>query len=228
MRVVDHWLETEPADSVQLQRLLESDRGGPIVPEAIIVHYSVTANLQGTVQALKARDYVSCHLAIDGYREGERSVLQCAQMVPFNRRAYHAGESSWNGRPALNGWAIGIEVSNPGPLLLRNGQLFTTWGSRWVGDSVAATHASGLAPHEWNHWAPFTDEEIELLIQLCATLRAAYPTIREVLGHDQVAPGRKFDPGPCVNLDVIREAVFPDAVAPTVRTGSQELKAVKV
>lgn len=46
---------------------------------------------------------VSAHLLIR--RDGE-----CVQFVPFDRRAWHAGRSRWQGRRALNDFAVGIEL----------------------------------------------------------------------------------------------------------------------
>lgn len=46
---------------------------------------------------------VSSHLLIR--RDGE-----IVQYVPFNRRAWHAGESSFAGRPQCNDYAVGIEM----------------------------------------------------------------------------------------------------------------------
>ena len=46
---------------------------------------------------------VSCHLLID--RGGE-----ITQFVPFNKRAWHAGESKFMGRHQCNDFSIGIEL----------------------------------------------------------------------------------------------------------------------
>jgi AmpD protein len=46
---------------------------------------------------------VSAHLLIR--RDGE-----LVQYVPFHRRAWHAGKSSWQGRSACNDFSIGIEL----------------------------------------------------------------------------------------------------------------------
>jgi len=46
---------------------------------------------------------VSAHLLIR--RDGE-----LVQYVPFNRRAWHAGESHWRGRERCNDFSIGIEL----------------------------------------------------------------------------------------------------------------------
>ena len=42
---------------------------------------------------------------------------------------------------------------------------------------------------------PFTDAQYETLNTLIATLRARYPII-DIVGHSDIAPGRKTDPGP--------------------------------
>lgn len=46
---------------------------------------------------------VSAHLLVR--RDGE-----ITQYVPFHRRAWHAGESSWRGRTACNDFSVGIEL----------------------------------------------------------------------------------------------------------------------
>lgn len=42
---------------------------------------------------------------------------------------------------------------------------------------------------------PYTDAQYAALNALLATLRATYP-IAEIVGHSDIAPGRKTDPGP--------------------------------
>jgi len=42
---------------------------------------------------------------------------------------------------------------------------------------------------------PFTDAQYATLIPLLATLKTSYP-IQAVVGHSDIAPGRKTDPGP--------------------------------
>ncbi len=43
---------------------------------------------------------------------------------------------------------------------------------------------------------PFEDAQYERLIALIDALRSSYP-ISAVVGHSDIAPGRKSDPGPC-------------------------------
>jgi AmpD protein len=43
---------------------------------------------------------------------------------------------------------------------------------------------------------PFTEAQYRQLAPLLQTLRATYP-IQAIVGHADIAPGRKTDPGPC-------------------------------
>lgn len=94
---------------------------------------------------------VSAHFLIR--RDGE--VLQ---FVPCGKRAWHAGESSWQGRSRCNDFSIGIELEGTGEV-------------------------------------PFTDAQYRRLAVLTRLLKARYP-IRDLVGHSDIAPGRKADPGP--------------------------------
>lgn len=80
------------------------------------------------------------------------------QFVPCTRRAWHAGESCWQGRSRCNDFSVGIELEG--------------------GDAI-----------------PFTDAQYDTLRDLTMALREAYP-IHGIAGHNNIAPGRKTDPGP--------------------------------
>lgn len=111
MRVVDHRLELEARDNVDLRHIRQI--GAPITPEVIVFHYAVTHNLDMTVAAQRARDYWA-HVSVDGWADGG-ARYRVTQALPFNQRGSHAGKSSWRGRAAVSGFSIGIEIANPGP-----------------------------------------------------------------------------------------------------------------
>jgi AmpD protein len=98
---------------------------------------------------------VSAHLLIE--RTG-----RVIQFVPFNKRAWHAGLSSFEGREQCNDFSIGIEL-------------------------------------EGTDDQPFTDEQYEQLSNITQQLVSVYPSISldRIVGHSDIAPGRKTDPGPC-------------------------------
>ncbi len=85
------------------------------------------------------------------------------QLVPEERRAFHAGISHWRGHTLLNGRTIGIEIVNPG--------------------------------HEWGY-RPFPALQMAAVCDLCLGILSRHPIpARNVIGHSDVAPDRKDDPG---------------------------------
>ena len=92
------------------------------------------------------------------------------RLVDENRRAWHAGPSGWQGHRNLNASSIGIEIVNPGP-------------SRRADGSEA--------------YAPYSQAQMDAVIALCKDIVARH-NIRpdRIIGHNDIAPGRKQDPGP--------------------------------
>lgn len=96
---------------------------------------------------------VSAHLFIR--RSGE-----IVQFVPFDRRAWHAGASSFQGRSRCNDFSIGIELEGA--------------------DEI-----------------PYEPIQYTQLTAVAVALMRAYPAIvpEHIVGHCDIAPGRKTDPG---------------------------------
>jgi AmpD protein len=97
---------------------------------------------------------VSSHLLVG--RDGALT-----QFVKFTDRAWHAGQSSYEGRPACNDFSIGVELEGADTLNYEAAQYQT-------------------------------------LAEVVAALCDAYPRLSagRVVGHSDIAPGRKTDPGP--------------------------------
>jgi N-acetylmuramoyl-L-alanine amidase len=175
--------------------------GKEIKPEIIVIHYTVAQSKPGTVQTFKARDYLSVHLCIgtDG---------SVTQMVPFNRLAYHAGESSFQGRTSVNQFSIGIELVNPGPVFLKDSlpSYVDTNGRPWIGSVVKSKHKNPAC--KYDTWAAYSQAQVDATVRVCQTLCEEYG-ITHVVGHDDVAPGRKIDPGPAWQWGPFLERVFP-------------------
>lgn len=183
-----------------------ADTGKPLKPDTIVIHYTASSSGRGSIDWLTKRDdsFVSAHLVVD--RDGS-----ITQLVPFNVRAAHAGVSEWNGRESLNQYSIGIEFVNFGPLSMQPGRRFLAWTKAVVpADQVidakhknAETHA---AARGLSHWQTFTPEQIAAGAKICAALIDAYG-IKEIVGHDDIAPNRKVDPGPAWPWESFREQV---------------------
>ena len=97
---------------------------------------------------------VSAHVLIR--RDGE-----LVQYVSFQDRAWHAGQSQFQGRTECNDFSIGIELEGCDTL-------------------------------------PYTALQYIQLVLLTHLLQKNYPAITDerIVGHCDIAPGRKTDPGP--------------------------------
>ncbi len=75
---------------------------------SIILHYTGMASAQGALKWLcNPISNVSCHYFV--FEDG-----RILQLVPENRRAWHAGASNWHGETDMNSISIGIEIVNQG------------------------------------------------------------------------------------------------------------------
>ncbi|HEY5960129.1 MAG TPA: N-acetylmuramoyl-L-alanine amidase, partial [Polyangiaceae bacterium] len=144
------------------------NQSGEMRPEYVIIHYTATQGKAGVVNAFKTPSCkVSAHLVIgiDG---------DITQMVPFNRIAWHAGASQWAGKSGCNGFTIGIELVNPGPLLKTSNGYTDVYGRRYNGDAIEASHKSGLV-RQWKYWAGYPTEQLEAVEAVCTCLFETYP-----------------------------------------------------
>jgi N-acetylmuramoyl-L-alanine amidase len=91
------------------------------------------------------------------------------QLVPDTSRAYHAGLSSWKGHTQLNGSSIGIEIVNLGYRDGPNGR----------------------------EYFDFPKAQMDLVLALVKKIVKEHDIKPEfILGHSDIAPLRKSDPGP--------------------------------
>ena len=106
---------------------------------------------------------VSAHLLIR--RDGS-----AVQFVALDRRAWHAGLSSFCGRERCNDFSVGIEL-------------------------------------EGSDETPFSEAQYRRLAALTGQIRTLFPAITadRIVGHSDIAPGRKTDPGPCFDWGHYRE-----------------------
>ncbi len=91
------------------------------------------------------------------------------QLVDESKRAWHVGDSQWKGRTWLNSSSIGIEMVNRG-------------------------YTDGP---QGRQWYPYPEEQIEALIVLLKDIMQRHGLKPgAIVGHSDIAPQRKLDPGP--------------------------------
>jgi N-acetylmuramoyl-L-alanine amidase len=122
------------------------------------------------------------------YLLSDESPPRIYRLVPEDRRAWHAGESAWKNHAGLNASSIGIEIVNPGLVKQADGS---------------------------SAFAPYPPEQIELLVALVKDIVARHQILPErVLGHSDIAPQRKIDPGAAFPWKRLADAglvAWPDA-----------------
>ncbi|ACM27060.1 N-acetylmuramoyl-L-alanine amidase [Agrobacterium sp. SHOUNA12C] len=133
------------------------EREGGRKPDMILLHYTGMGTAEGALDWLcRAESQVSSHYFV--FEDG-----RVVQLVPEERRAWHAGKSLWRDEADINSLSIGIEIANAG-------------------------HPGGLPD--------FPDAQVEAVIELCRDCGQRWAIAPErVLGHSDVAPVRKVDPG---------------------------------
>ncbi|MBQ5404920.1 MAG: N-acetylmuramoyl-L-alanine amidase [Bacteroidales bacterium] len=193
-------------------------------PDAIIIHYTAGASGNATVKLFSAKTATtSAHFVVS--EDGS-----ITQMVDLNRKAYHAGTSSYNGRSSYNSFSIGIEISNPGYLQKIDGKYYTWWEAKKEKKTPVAASNVFVGKHRnavttMTYWYKYTDAQIKAVTELCKAICRAYE-IKEILGHEEIAPGRKCDPGPAFPLDALRADVMATA-APNLSINDMFKKAIK-
>jgi len=77
------------------------------------------------------------------------------------------------------------------------------------GGVTACNHRSIGIELEGTDDVPFTEAQYHSLEALCAALMLEYPdiTLARIVGHVDIAPGRKTDPGPCFDWIRLRAGV---------------------
>lgn len=163
--------------------------GGSV--DMLIFHYTGMRSAKESLDRLcDPAAKVSAHYQID-----EDGTVW--RLVAEEKRAWHAGVSSWRGRSDINNSSIGIELVNPG--------------------------------HEFGY-RPFPEPQMLALEELARGILARHPIPpRHVLGHSDVAPSRKQDPGELFDWPRLARGgigFWPD-FASTTGTAMPDLRAIQ-
>ncbi len=153
----------------------------------LVMHYTEIDEAK-SLQVLTTEG-VSAHYVVPDAPRIEHGEPVVFQLVPESQRAWHAGTSYWQGTTELNAASIGIENVNLGPVDTPEGR----------------------------SWQPYPPAQVDALIRLAKDIVSRYgiPPTR-VVGHSDIAPQRKIDPGPLFPWKQLYDAgvgAWPDAAA---------------
>jgi N-acetylmuramoyl-L-alanine amidase len=197
MKIIRHRLHQD--DGTPYAFRTSPNKGGKVEHEYLVMHYTAGRDAESTIRTLTDSKYkASAHLVIS--RDGA-----ITQLVPFDTAAWHAGISSWEGREGLNRLSLGIELDNAGALT-RHGARWRAWfGAEYDDEEVIeAAHKHDTTPRGWHLYTP---EQLDATLDVATLLVARYG-LRDVVGHDDIAPGRKTDPGPAFPMQSFRARVL--------------------
>ena len=154
-------------------------RGQDSRVQYVVLHY--TSSDSARAMNTLTLGEVSSHYLID------TNPPTIYRLVDENRRAWHAGDSSWQGRTWLNASSIGIEIVHPGYHDTQQGR----------------------------QWLPWDQAQIDRLIPLLQDILQRHGlSPHHVIGHSDIAPQRKLDPGPLFpwqQLAAANVAIWPEA-----------------
>lgn len=196
-------------------------------PEGIVVHYTAGWHLKkgthinpfpviNTNRGLEkmSREYAlrTCRGGVkNGYNFLVMDVLgKVYQSRPLTKWGYHAGKSYWKGLGySVSKRLTGVEILNPSHLKIKDGK-FVTWFKYIIPSNLVRRTSDGYFQH-------YSREQEDALLKLCVWLYKNSPVIdgekvfkiKNIVGHNEVAPKRKSDPcgALSVSMDKFREMV---------------------
>ncbi|MBT8041439.1 MAG: N-acetylmuramoyl-L-alanine amidase [Gammaproteobacteria bacterium] len=154
----------------------------------VLVLHHTSEDFQGSLNILTepSKYPVSSHYLVPepldpSYDEEDLKVYA---LVPEEQRAWHAGSSYWKGQTKLNNVSVGIEIVNE-TYCHRAPEMATDGAADWPSRTIC-------------FFPDYPESQIEVVIDLVQGILERHSEIKptHVVGHSDVAPQRKIDPGP--------------------------------
>jgi len=153
----------------------------------IVIHHT-TADFEDSLNILTKRSSrpVSSHYLVP--EPGDPSYtdkdLRLYSLVSEEARAWHAGGSYWAGKTALNDMSIGIELVN---------QTYCRKSELPIPPEAADQRQPRLC-----FYPDFAEPQLEILLDLLKGITERHTEVKptHIVGHSDIAPQRKIDPGP--------------------------------
>lgn len=146
----------------------------------LVLHYTA-GDYQESINALTNKGKASAHYLIPALNDAsyQAESLHVVQLVEEQHRAWHAGRSYWQGKENINDHSIGIELVNQANCRKR--------------EQIGVYVAQKIC-----FYPDYQPEQIALLIELIKEVLVNNPDIKptSIVGHSDIAPRRKTDPGP--------------------------------
>ena len=153
----------------------------------VVIHHT-SEDFEGSLNILtQPSSYpVSSHYLVpeplDPSYEDEQ--LKVYALVPEQQRAWHAGNSYWAGQTKLNNVSVGIEIVNE-TYCHRAPDMAKEETADWPSETIC-------------FYPDYPETQLALVIDLLKGILERHPEVKptHVIGHSDIAPQRKIDPGP--------------------------------
>lgn len=168
-------------------------------PRFLVMHYTAGGNGKSSADYLfnAHSPASSAHFVVD--RNGD-----VYQLSDIGYVTWHAGKSFWRGLSFLNSHSIGIEIANYG--FWRPNITPATQDAALKAGWVKAKHKNGGGELLWE---PYPENQLIAVMNLSKWILQQVKSIREIVGHDDIAPGRKSDPGPAFPMRRFQDLLNP-------------------
>ena len=147
----------------------------------VVIHYT-SIDWENSLKVLTNERYeVSSHYLIpEGGDDTYSDQIKIFQLVDEENRAWHAGISKWEERTNINDQSIGIELVNQAECSIRQGPQYD-----YTNNYICL-------------FSEFDSDQIDQLILLLKDILSRHDEIKPtyIVGHSDISPDRKFDPGP--------------------------------
>lgn len=194
------WRDGQPVDQVP-----SSFVGNKFArtPKVAVIHFTFGGTARSSAQWFRdpRNKGSSAHVVIE--RDGD--VIQC---VPLDKVAWHAGKSRWRELVGLNSHSFGIELANWG-YLKKSGDSWSCHAGIRIPSPFMAVHRNGNpdSSRQPLGWESYPQAQFDAAVDVVRALVESFG-ITEILGHDDISPTRKWDPGPAFDMMRFRAAVF--------------------
>jgi len=164
-------------------------------PEGAIVHFTAGSSIESSLSWGHKQGYMFFGIGRDG---------KLYQNFDLDKWGYHAGSSSWPslGR-GVSRYLVGIEIASAGKLSYKNGKWTSYFGS--TPDKTRTIKTKRYNQEQTGTYEAYTDAQEKTLIELLTWLKHNNPEVFScdlILGHDEVSPGRKNDPGGALSMSM--------------------------
>lgn len=174
-------------------------------PQGAIVHYTSGRNkatktltaeqISESFVKTSVSEQKFCYFVIDMFGK-------VYQQFPLDKWGYHAGESKWTGlKGTVSDELVGIEIMSAGRVT-KEGTIYKAWfDETYSEDEVRFCYTNQNI--QQGHYNKYSMAQEAALIELLKWLKSNGNGIFEykyVLGHDEVAPDRKDDPGGSLSM----------------------------